>query len=166
MSVTLVDPLSEVSRKERRMLLGLSMLSLFFTHGGALPTKFTALGVELGTGEQRTFLFIIAVGLLYFLSAFFLYSMSDFIVWRKKMTEEYIKESRGMIQSYMYDNSPQNQYDAEVQFEEEKAWRKYQIWSRLTKPMSLLRAIFEFMLPIIVAIYSIANVLTHAYSET
>lgn len=166
MSVTLVDPLSDVSRKERRMLLGLSMLSLFFTHGGALPTKFTALGVELSTGEQRTFLVIIAIGLFYFLSAFFLYAMSDFIVWRKKITEEYIEEAKAMISSYMYDNSPQDQYDAEVQSEESKAWRKYEIWARLTKPMSLLRAMFEFLLPIIVAVYSIAIVLTHAYSST
>lgn len=166
MSVTLVDPLSEVSRKERRMLLGLSMLSLFFTHGGALPTKLTALGVELGTGEQRTFLYIIAVGLLYFLSAFFLYAMSDFIVWRKKITEEYIEEAKKMIRSDMYDNSPQDQYDALVQSEESKAWSKYQIWVRLTKPMSLSRAIFEFLLPIMVAIYSIVTVLTHAYLFT
>ncbi|MFM5460762.1 hypothetical protein ACET7L_12850 [Aeromonas veronii] len=166
MSVTLVDPLSDVSRKERRMLLGLSMLSLFFTHGGALPTKFTALGVELDTGEQRTFLLIIAVGLFYFLSAFFLYAMSDFIVWRKKITEEYIKEAKAMISSYMYDTPPQDQYEAEVQSEVSKAWRKYEIWARLTKPMSLLRAIFEFLLPIIVAVYSIAVVLNHSYSST
>ena len=165
MSVTLVDPLSEVTRKERRMLLGLSMLGVFFTQGGALPTRITTLGVELNAGDQQAFLSILAVGLVYFLSAFFLYAVSDFIVWRRKITEEHLVEAKKSFDEYMF-GEPQDQHQAELHSMEARIWRKYRLWAILTKPTSILRAGFEFILPLAVGIYSIVTVLEYAYPRT
>ena len=166
MSATISDPLSDVTRKERRMLLGLSMLGVFFTHGGALPTKITTLGVELGAGDQKIFLLILAIGLLYFLLAFSLYAISDFIVWRKRVAEENIVEAKKSFDWFVFGDQPTDQYQAEWKSTEERIWRRYRLWAILTKPTSILRAAFEFILPLFVAIYSIAMMLLYAYPCT
>jgi Ca2+/Na+ antiporter len=152
-NISLVDPLSEVTRKERRMLLGLSMLGIFFVKAGILPTKISALGVDLATNDQGAFLFLTSLVLLYFTVAFFIYAMSDFIVWRKSLTELYLLEYRQYMQERDY--RPQSADEAELEEEETRAHKRNAIWLSLTKPMSIFRAIFEFALPLFVGLYSI-----------
>ena len=161
MSATLVDPLSEVTRKERRMLLGLSMLGVFFTHGGALPTKISTLGVELSAGDQQAFLYILAIGLFYFVSAFSLYAFSDFIVWRKQIAEEHIVDTKRSFEELVF-NDHRDHYQAELHDIEGRVWRKYRLWAFLTKPTSILRALFEFILPLLVGIYFITTIFFYA----
>ena len=62
----LVDPLSEVTRKERRMLLGLSMLGVFFAKTGIVPSKISTLGIELAATEQSSFFYVLAAMLVYY----------------------------------------------------------------------------------------------------
>lgn len=66
----------------------------------------------------------------------------------------------------MFDSQPQTSYEAEIQFVESKARKRYEIWARLTKPVSFLRALFEFLLPLLFAGYSIATVLEYAFMHT
>jgi hypothetical protein len=91
--------------------------------------------------------------LLYFMVAFFLYAISDFIVWRSAVTTEYLVEYEREL--YARDRDPQSYHEAELAAEESSAYRKNRIWRSLTKPMSISRAAFEFLLPILVGFYSI-----------
>lgn len=59
--VPLSDPLSEVTRKERKFLLGVSMIGLFVSYSGIVPTKIAALGIELSTTDQKSFLILLAL---------------------------------------------------------------------------------------------------------
>ena len=43
------DALSEITRKERRALLGVSTLCIAITHANLVPTKISALGIEADT---------------------------------------------------------------------------------------------------------------------
>lgn len=164
MSISLTDPLSEVTRKERRMLLGLSMLGIFFTYAGALPTKIAALGVELETTDQNAFLYLMSFGLFYFTVAFFIYAISDFIVWRNAVAEAYISS----YEAYMNEREsyPTNQYDAELDTEKQVLYKRNKIWNTLTKPVSITRAAFDFLLPVLVGIFSISIMLLHAFENT
>lgn len=166
MSVSLVDPLSEISRKERRMLLGLSMVAILLTYGGALPERITTLGVELSSGNQRVFLLILAIGIFYFLAAFFLYAVSDFIVWRKKIAEERIAQAKEILDDLVFGGQPRDQYEAELLSERNKALAEYEVWARLTKPMSFTRAFFELVLPMLVGLCALVTVLLYAYQYT
>lgn len=160
---SLTDPLSEVTRKERRMLLGLSILGVFFIQAGAIPSKISALGINLETSDQRAFLYLMSTILVYFTIAFFIYAMSDFIVWRRIIEKEYIDAYR----EYMHEreNYPNNHFAVELDAEAQNAHKKNIIWNKLAKPMSVSRAIFEFLLPLIVGIYSIAIMAIHAYTH-
>jgi len=161
---SLTDPLSEVTRKERRMLLGLSVLGIFFVKAGALPSKISTLGIDLETSDQNAFLYLMSAGLIYFIAAFFIYAMSDFIVWRSIVEKEYIDWYKRYMRER--DNYPQDSHEAELDSEVQSAYKKNAIWYKLTKPMSVTRALFEFVLPLIVGIYSIAIMSIHAYTST
>lgn len=163
-NIRLVDPLSEVTRKERRMLLGLSMLGIFFVKAGILPSKISALGIELATNDQGAFLYLTSLVLLYFTVAFFIYAMSDFIVWKKSISEAYISEYKKYM--IVRDSYPQSASEAEIEDEEKQAYKRNEIWVSLTKPMSISRAIFEFVLPLIVGSYSMFIMVQYAFNNT
>ncbi|EKO3709026.1 hypothetical protein LO977_003331 [Vibrio metschnikovii] len=161
MSINLNDPLSEVTRKERKVLLGLSMVSLFFSQAGILPSKISALGIELKTTDQNEILYLMSIALFYFVCAFFLYAISDFMVWRKAIT----KENRSQFQKMIlveYSNPPSNPIECDMQSEDARLAKKNRIWVTLTKPISIARGLFEFVLPVIFGFYAIIMMLLKA----
>lgn len=80
--ISLKDPLSQVTRAERRMLLGVSALSIFVTRTGLIPTKISALGVDFEQSDQRALLVVMALVVGYFLGAFLVYGFTDYLSWR------------------------------------------------------------------------------------
>lgn len=76
------DALSDVTRKERRHLLGISLLGVVLKKTGLVPSKISGLGIEFQNTDQRALLFIVAFVILYFLFAFIIYAFSDFLAWR------------------------------------------------------------------------------------
>ena len=86
------DPLSQVTRNERRSLLAVSTLGITLVVTGLVPTKIEALGVEFTQTDQKALLAIIAISTAYFLVAFTIYAVSDFIAWRF-MIRNVIKEA-------------------------------------------------------------------------
>ena len=65
--VLLHDPLSEVTRRERRMLLACTLLGVGVVKTGLVPTKIEALGVEFDKTNQQALLFLLALVVGYFL---------------------------------------------------------------------------------------------------
>lgn len=163
-NIVLVDPLSAVTRGERRMLLGLSMLGIFFVKAGVLPSKINALGIELTASDQKTFLFLVSVGILYFICAFFLYAISDFIVWKKAIIKQYLAEySESFDETCGHSLSVE---EMDMQSEKSRIYRRNKIWLKLSKPVSIFRALFEFILPILVALCSMFLMINKAiYSD-
>lgn len=81
------DPLSDITRKERRNLLLASSIGLFVTWTGSIPTKVAPLGIELSEFNQQYFLILLSIVVGYFLVAFILYGIADFLVWQEKYYE-------------------------------------------------------------------------------
>ena len=153
--VPLSDPLSEVTRKERRFLLGASVIGLFVSSSGIVPTKIAALGIELSATDQKSFLVLLSLVIVYFLVAFLIYGFADFLTWRK----EYQKlMEQGAKEFLSWDEEDQHAYD-EIHEHIPRADWIYK-WA---KPTAFVRAAFEFFVPIALAIYAIAAVLAHAY---
>jgi hypothetical protein len=80
--VTLADPLTDVTRKERRALLGVALLSFVIARTGLSPTEITSLGIKFAAADQRALLAVLAAVTGYFLVAFVVYAASDFLAWR------------------------------------------------------------------------------------
>ena len=73
------DPLSEMTRKERRYLLVTSLISMAITWGGIIPEKISAFGIQLSSIEQRRLLLLICGIIVYFLAGFLIYGIPEYL---------------------------------------------------------------------------------------
>jgi hypothetical protein len=142
----LKDPLSDLARRERKTLLGTSALSLFISKTGSIPKEISALGISFEKADQHAFLVVFAMVISYFLIAFMVYGFSDYLAWKiaydKSSQLAYAEHYDRMERREPLDSHPVDSWLPK--------WPR-----RLAWPMSLARAFFEFLLPIVVAIYSI-----------
>jgi hypothetical protein len=162
--IRLRDPLSQVTRNERKLLLAVSAIGLIVRHAGLVPTKIAALGIEFSQIDQKILLKSVGAIVLCFLCAFVLYALSDFVAWRL--------EFHGAHREALLDQlRKQKEYDdlggnfpalpTGGTFRGIKPYEKSDVpiasraMRRLESPISLLRAIFEFVLPTIVGLIAV-----------
>src|SRR5437762_2235765 len=142
------DPLSEVTRKERRFLLGISIIAIALVRTGLVPSRISALGIEFSQTDQKSLLSILALVTLYFLVAFSLYAISDFVAWRLAFVEA-LKEWSAQQAEFV--TSRQEEIRADIY---RKHAVRFRYVSLLAGPVSFFRAIFEFLLPLLVGVYA------------
>lgn len=162
MEISLRDPLSDVARKERRMLLGISVLSIFIAKTGLIPTKISALGIDLEKTNQNAFLVVMALIVLYFVAAFLIYGLADFLAWRVSYNRS-ARQRHEEIFNELHRRMSSN--DVSINTVKYVPSRS-SIWTgNIALPVSLLRSLFEFLLPIVVGAYAIcalASVIEYA----
>jgi len=150
--IRLKDPLSDVTRKERRTLLGVSALGIVMVKTGLVPTKISALGIDFSPTDQKTILQAVAVVVIYFLVAFITYAASDFLAWRHALALS-VRES--MINKAKEEAEASIRSCREITDKVEEVFQREfgreMILSRMgMRPVSTFRALFEFALPILV----------------
>ncbi len=144
--LTISDPLSEVTRKDRRALLGISVLGIIIGGANIIPIKLTALGIEFGKTDQNFLLFVIFLITLYFLSAFAICAFSDFLSFQIDLRN--LSKERETLKKFVKDPYVK---------EEEEAERRY---INRSKKVYLIRGLFEFLFPCVIALYSMFLLLT------
>lgn len=142
------DPLSEITRTERRNLLIASTVGLLVAKGGLVPSKILAFDIELPVPEQEVFITLVALTVFYFVAAFVIYGVSDFFVWRKKY-QDYLEQVSHFQESWS--EQDQNSYD-ELHTSVPKITWLY----RCSKPVAFTRILFEYAVPIIFGLVAIA----------
>lgn len=150
----LLDPLSEVARKERRNLLFASTFSIAVDMLGLVPTKLSALGIDFPPPAQDSFLILLALVVGYFIVAFVIYASADFFAWWKKRYDYSLAVLREME---AWSEDDQRQYD-EIRHQLPKISWYYQ-WS---PKLSIVRAFFEFGVPVLLGLYAIFSLFVHA----
>lgn len=153
-SAILEDPLSEISRRERKFLLATSFVGIAVVKVGIVPQKISALGVEFEGTNQSAFLYLTSTLIVYFLVAFVIYAASDFILWRSNVLRfraENIRKFYEFIEnpkSFPGGNSP-------FQSEIDDASSRVYFWTKMAPHAAVIRAIFEFLLPVMFSAYAI-----------
>jgi hypothetical protein len=95
--VLLSGPLEETTRKERRFLLGVSLIAFTSVKAGLMPTEISALGIKCSQMNADWFLFILGLVVLYFWIAFLVYGICDGILWwRIERFYKHNKKSRAV----------------------------------------------------------------------
>lgn len=74
---TASDPLSDVSRAERKALLVSTFVAIAISKGGLIPKEIPSLKITLEATQELTLLFLVAAGLCYYLFGFWIYGLSD-----------------------------------------------------------------------------------------
>ena len=156
------DPLTEVTRRERTALLGLSMLGLALVAVPLIPEKFGVFGLEFTKLNQKNFLSIYALLLGYYVAAFSIYAFTDFVAWRRTERIRHSEYVRAHVAAH-----PEGKNTAQTPIPVFYAWNKrlnpvyYGFASfAIARLASRLRALFEFALPLVFAGYVIIRLLS------
>lgn len=157
------DPLRDVTRKERRALLAVSIVALVVAKTGILPGKIASIGIEVSSADKPALLFIFAGVIAYLLLAFMIYAASDFIVWQRSYYE--------LIDKLAFERA-ERQYKAEqegatnVIMGFEAIDKRKETWKvglrNASAPTSVARAIVEFLLPIGTGLFAFVSLLLSA----
>ena len=96
--------------------------------------------------------------------AFVIYSISDFIAWRlafRSAVEEYLKKKIDRRQKYLRPRGMEVDEEEELEKELIKYFGRGRMIFVLSKPASIIRVVFEFLLPIIAALYTILSLILY-----
>ncbi len=74
---TVTDPLSEVTRRERRALLGSCVVGFAISAGGLVPESIEAFGITVTPQQEQSLLYILTGVIGYFLATFAIYARAD-----------------------------------------------------------------------------------------
>ena len=80
--VRLKDHVSETTRKERRYLLAVGFGWIVVAKAGLVPTEITNLGIRFSEVNQSVLLKAAAAAVAYFLVAFLIHGLHDYLSWR------------------------------------------------------------------------------------
>ena len=155
------DPLSETTRKERRALLGLSVIAVAIVKVPIIPEKISALGIEFTLRNQQTFLSIYALVLVYFLAAFLVYALTDYISWRRARVILHQQYARQTIASNLA-LGEEGGTDLQEQLAKEQELRYKGLANYyVALHAARLRAVFEFAVPIVFSSYAVFCLLAY-----
>ena len=158
--IRLQDPLSAVTRGERRTLLGVSTVGILIAKTGLVPERISALGVEFERTDQGALLVLLALVIGYFLAAFLVYAASDLVAWRIEYRNSLIRARREQVLSERpvrtLTGTPLTpEEDTRVMAQLPGSWLV-----AASAPLSAVRALFEFALPVLVGAIAIYALLT------
>lgn len=74
---SVTDPLTEVSRRERKALLAACITGLAISAGGLVPERIETFGITVNPQQEESLLYLLAGVIGYFLAAFSIYAWSD-----------------------------------------------------------------------------------------
>lgn len=149
----LTDPLSSISRIERRNLIISSVVGFLVSKAGIVPQEISALGIKLSLPAQEMFIYLVCATIIYFLVAFLVYGVSDFFIWRKKY-QDYLE----VVESYNLSWSQEDQEAYDNSYTPKIGWLYQKAGF-----VAYARAFFEYALPILVGVASAALVFLRAY---
>jgi hypothetical protein len=125
--ILLDDLLSSVSRKQRRNLLGMSLLAFAVTLANLRPSSISALGITSDALNLSSLLFLLGSVVIFFLCGFLIYAYSDFLEWRIKYS--------------LYKQKHEHKFEEKLETSISRS--------------SVVKAFFEFAVPIIIALVAI-----------
>ena len=121
-----------------------------------MPSKISALGIELQGADQQALLATVAFVILYFLLAFMIYAASDFLAWWLSITSQAIEIDVSSYEGNLRGHSPQpGTIQGELENRRAELYKKIRIHFKLVTPLSIVRALFDFCLPIAVGGHAI-----------
>ena len=144
--VRLTDPLSEVTRKERRALLAVCVGSVEVVSVGLVPERISALGIDFGTVDQQAFLVIMGFVLVYFLITFGVYGYGDYL--RRHHDQQDANQQWNAYQSASDDVS-------DVKASSPTGMASRSMTRVQTTSVSTARDLLDFVFPMILAVYAI-----------
>lgn len=137
-----LDALSELTRKERRLLLAVSAIGIIVKLTGLVPKKIVALGIEFSETDRVLLLRCLAGIIGYFLVSFLIYAIDDLIA---------VRHSRYKLFFDRIKNDSDLERSKARLFERVKRTKRFRFIMFTHKSMRWIRDPFDFGFPLLVA---------------
>lgn len=172
---TATDPLSAVTRGERKALLAACAVGLAISVGGLVPQKIEALGIAVSASQKENLLQILAGVIAFFVAGFVIYAWADL-----KRRETIAAQARGRVRPVMDEamkqyRSAEEQWkgseakDSSALFQDERFLRLAALseQAKLAQKVSrvaTIRVIFDVHLPIAIGFGTILTILATTHN--
>lgn len=167
---TATDPLSAVTRAERKALLAACAVGLAISVGGLVPQKIEALGIAVSASQKENLLQILAGVIAFFVAGFVIYALADL-----RRRDAIAAQARGRVRPVMDEamkqyRSAEEQWkgksatDAAALFQDERFLRlaalsdQAKLAQRVSR-VGAVRVIFDIYLPIVIGFGTILTIL-------
>ncbi|MCF8369426.1 MAG: hypothetical protein K9G76_10325 [Bacteroidales bacterium] len=177
----LSDPLSDVTRKERKFLILFSTLSIAIVLTGLIPTEISALGVKFDQANQVAILLLFVAVIVYYLVSFTSYVYYDRSAWDIKLSDRVIDRTvdqfdkeiefydgaritetrikpeivKTLLFSISKHHGPYLKRKEPLTDDEKEILRVYEIFRKKSTKATMLRRTLDFYFPIIMGIIAI-----------
>jgi hypothetical protein len=157
------SPLSDQSRAQHRNLLLAGAVGILIAQLSLVPTRISALGVDLEASDRHGIRIALMVAIAYFLVTFVASAIADAAAWRERHVEARARELSNLaniakFNEYIDEILPQLQSDpgrttqtwerfAEFQDQLLDGQRRKTLY-RLLVPVDLMRAFIDFVVPV------------------
>jgi hypothetical protein len=142
------DPLSQETRRTRKLLLATSFIGILIFYTGFLPEKIENLGIQFSKVEQHVVSKIMGYVIIYFLFSFVVYALSDFLSLQTRLLKNQKKNFDNIIKKFD---------------EEKKSWSTEMLdnmnnqifrYPSYAMPIFFIRGFIEFIFPLLLGLYS------------
>lgn len=147
------EPLSPTTRRVRRNVLAASAVGIAIVKVPLVPSKIPALGIDFTSADQGALLLFIAAIVTYYGISFITYVISEVVAWQLALRQERIDR----FEDRQLKNPVQEEGVAGIRTRElrEDLYRQDHFWVVLSQPIFLIRATFEVLVPVLLAVYSV-----------
>jgi len=175
------DPLSDVTRKERKFLILFSTISISIVLTGLIPTEISALGVKFDQANQAAILFVFISVIVYYLASFSSYMYYDRSLWKIKLSDRNIgrtvdqfdksiefydgarmtdgrlkpEEVKTFLFSISIHHRPWQKRSSPLTDDEKEILRVYKLILKDSTKATLIRQILDLYFPIVIGILAI-----------
>jgi hypothetical protein len=139
------DPLGELSRKERTMLLLISIITIAISRAGLVPTKIVGFGIEFANIDRSAILWLLAASVLYFFVTFLSHAVPDFVSW----------QTRYKKYSWELAHGPDLEDPDFASDTDKERWTEYHRAEDRFEKVTFFRIGLDFVVPIVVGVTAI-----------
>lgn len=166
------DPLSEVTRRERKFLLAVSVSAIVLIGLHENIRSIPSIGIsDIGSSGQRNILIAVAAVVLYGLGAFVIYAWSDFVAWRQSIARsdaEFLSGQLNPVVRLPGETVP-TRPDPKLSIADTEralglAVGRHDKWTSMARLMSIARAVWDFFIPCVLGVVAFAMTSWKAYA--
>ena len=151
-AILVTDPLGELSRKERKTLLIVSLVAFAMTMAGLVPREFIFLGIRSEMVNVKAVFGLLGIVLLYCWISFMLHAIPEFMSWLSKYYElrhkEFVQRMSNEEEYGDDDGYAPTEYEAKYADVMAESSRRAAIPFLIARRMIFLRAgLWDIMIP-------------------
>lgn len=142
------DPFGELSRKDRTMLLLISIVTIAISRAGLVPTKIVGFGIEFANIDRSAILWLLAASVLYFLITFLSHALPEFTSWTVRYRWHWWRLANA--EEPTYEEAENYPYGKHASEDFKQLWKRYDRAQWNFMRVTLIRIGLDLGVPVVV----------------